>query len=484
MSTSGSAMQVPVDKPRSKRPACEELEDRISSLPDELRTKIISLLPFEHAFKTCILSRSWKHIFSALPNLSFVENNLPEVEDRVHHFAASIDWTLENYEGPGIDTLEIHFNIRKRSRVQLKREWMNFAVEHNVQNLKLTGKMNARQGLPRSLFTSVSLKEFFLTVKDQLLRLPSAIYLPNLTSMSLVGVGFPNDTLTEKLFAGCPLLTRLGIKNCTLYRLSRLTISCPNLKLICISYCVDIDTCVVDIQSSCIEIFLYDGALARSFTFGNMDRLWTVVLNSMRDLEDTRPDSELAAVALSLLRSLRHAREMTLSAMFNKVLSMLGGGLWQLPYFENMKTVGFFVWATALNEEVVMTLLSKFLRVQKMRLIIHRLHSLADMFHVVMLPKKERIWGILRNLEYLQIDNFEGFPLELVILEFFLQNATSLTEVTIRVPQLAYTQHDEDHYHYRFNDHRRLMIVHELKRLSQAYPRPVINIVDVPQTIH
>ncbi|KAK9714811.1 hypothetical protein RND81_06G122200 [Saponaria officinalis] len=386
MSTSGTINQSVVslvDEHKLKRPISEESEDRISSLPDELRTKIVSCLPFEDAFKTCILSKSWKHIFSTLPKLSFRENRFPNVANRVRRFAALVDWTLANYEGSEIESLEIRFNILKKSCVQLRNAWVHFAIEHNVRRLELHGKINARQGLPTSLFTCESLTEFSLAANTQLLKLPSAINLPNLTSLSLIAVIFPDDTLTEALFAGCPLLTGLYIGRCNMFRLARLTISCPKLEGICFSNCMEIDTCTIVLEGSCVKKFVYDGSLPRNFEFGNMVSLWTAILNLRRDIEDGRNDTELAPVALNLLRSMCHARDLTLSALFNEVLPKLGGEPLQLGCFENLKIARLYVWATYANQEIVMTLLSKFHRVEILRLIIHVSIRTSKMKHPI-----------------------------------------------------------------------------------------------------
>ncbi|KAH9611866.1 hypothetical protein KSS87_019545, partial [Heliosperma pusillum] len=160
MSVAGSMKRAQADEPNLKR-SCEEIEDRISSLPNELKTDIISRLPMREALKTCILSRGWKHIFSSLPSLAFFEYQFLSVPNSGRRLVELIDWTLANRDDPELCTLAINFNIFEKPYLTLKNAWINYAVEHNVQYLQIIAKID-EMGLPSSLFTCRTLTVFKL----------------------------------------------------------------------------------------------------------------------------------------------------------------------------------------------------------------------------------------------------------------------------------------------------------------------------------
>ncbi|XP_074272096.1 putative F-box/FBD/LRR-repeat protein At1g78760 [Silene latifolia] len=477
MSSSGSIKRAQDDEPNSKRP-CDEIEDRLSSLPNELKTDIVSRLPIRQALKTSILSRGWKHTFSSLPRLAFFEHQFLSVPNSSRRLVELIDWTLANRDESELCTLAINFNIFEKPCLTLKSTWINFAVEHNVQYLHIIAQIE-ETGLPSSLFTCRTLTVFKFMARAQLLKLPSVIYLPNLKQMSLVNICFPNDILTEMLFAGCPLLLLLCIGKCGLDRLSRLTIPCPKLKILWISNCSGMDTCVINLQGTCLENIYYDGPLARNFEFGTVNRLSGVGFNITREPDDWRNDNELAEVAWNLLRDLIHVRELTLNVLFIKVLWEVRGELWQLRSFRNLTNVRLCVWPSVENEEIVMSLLGKFCHVQQLMVIIHRPIGFGHVLRMEMHPEKYNLDGVLKHLEHLEIDYFGGFELEMGFLKFFLGNAKSLTRVILRTPGMIVNSYGDDRFHH---DDLNQETADELMRLSAAYPTVSMTVFDVNHT--
>jgi F-box domain len=51
--------------------------DRISDLPNQLLTRILSLLPTEEAVRTCILSKRWINVWASVPILVFDNHKHP-----------------------------------------------------------------------------------------------------------------------------------------------------------------------------------------------------------------------------------------------------------------------------------------------------------------------------------------------------------------------------------------------------------------------
>ncbi|CAN1171253.1 F-box/FBD/LRR-repeat protein At1g13570 [Linum perenne] len=57
-----------------KNKATRGKEDRISSLPDDVRLQILTFLPLSEAVKTSLLSTQWRNLWTNLPSLNFDEN--------------------------------------------------------------------------------------------------------------------------------------------------------------------------------------------------------------------------------------------------------------------------------------------------------------------------------------------------------------------------------------------------------------------------
>ncbi|KAK4362110.1 hypothetical protein RND71_017351 [Anisodus tanguticus] len=57
------------DMKRAKAAVEGDREDRISDLPRNVIDRILVLLPVQDAARTCVLSKSWRYIWTMLPSL-------------------------------------------------------------------------------------------------------------------------------------------------------------------------------------------------------------------------------------------------------------------------------------------------------------------------------------------------------------------------------------------------------------------------------
>ncbi|KAF5207271.1 F-box/RNI-like superfamily protein [Thalictrum thalictroides] len=115
--------------------------DRISYLPDPIRSHIVSFLPFKDAIRTSILSQQWRHVCSSLSNLDFrqIEHIKYDGREGRERFKSIIDQTLILHDGSDIQ--KFYFKIRPAeddpiSLLQIN-AWISFALRHNVKNLGL-----------------------------------------------------------------------------------------------------------------------------------------------------------------------------------------------------------------------------------------------------------------------------------------------------------------------------------------------------------
>lgn len=86
----------------------EETLDRLSELPDSLLVPILSLLPTEDAFATCILSKRWRYLCTLVDKFSFNCRDYLKVENPVS-FA---DYVLAHSLSPKIKKLELDCSER------------------------------------------------------------------------------------------------------------------------------------------------------------------------------------------------------------------------------------------------------------------------------------------------------------------------------------------------------------------------------------
>ncbi|XP_071712278.1 putative F-box/LRR-repeat protein At3g42770 [Rutidosis leptorrhynchoides] len=78
----------------------EELQKRRSQpgdVPVELIQRIQSLLPLKEAARTCVLSKTWSHAWSTIPNLRFDVTLMFRNEEKKRNFIQFMDRTISKY---------------------------------------------------------------------------------------------------------------------------------------------------------------------------------------------------------------------------------------------------------------------------------------------------------------------------------------------------------------------------------------------------
>ncbi|KAL5712807.1 hypothetical protein ACHQM5_014939 [Ranunculus cassubicifolius] len=197
--------------------------DRISSLPELIRSHILSFLPIQEALNTTFLSRQWRCIASSLSTFELIGDE--RFLDRIFLFL-----------------LEVHgFPEIKKFSVSLPDSWygikpsrlgfyMRFAIKRSVQEIYLNvlKACNPSSDLFSCVFTCETLTVLTLISID--LKLPQVISLPVLKKLTLGSILFFDDHLTENFFKSCHKLEDLTIDNCSPKHLNVLSISSLTLK--------------------------------------------------------------------------------------------------------------------------------------------------------------------------------------------------------------------------------------------------------------
>ncbi|XP_078156199.1 F-box/FBD/LRR-repeat protein At1g16930-like [Carex rostrata] len=223
-----------MEKPKSDGGTENVEHDRISSLPDEVLTHILSFLSTKEAVSTCVLSKRWIHTWATVPVLDFnlyefLSDNLDghplgEREKRkcVARFEQFVHGVLNNHESANLDVVR-YMREMQRSETFIPMEWLDLValLMPRVINIYIS-RADFKRGnyidLPDSVFSSAKLQHLKMNInidKSPIVR-PASIILPLLKVLQLSGVELHND-FTQKLVKGCPALEMLDLCCCELY---------------------------------------------------------------------------------------------------------------------------------------------------------------------------------------------------------------------------------------------------------------------------
>ncbi|OVA15078.1 F-box domain [Macleaya cordata] len=194
----------------------------ISDLPEGILLHILSFLPIRYAVQASILSRTWRYLWTYMPNLDF--DNFLYLFHHDHYvrrgfvfhekrFADFVDGVLLFHKMSHIQSFRITcFNY---CDVYHAERWINAAINKNVQELELEIPRNQVMKLPDSIFTCESLVS--LKLHDSLPTLPvsTSICFTRLRTLHLVSITFSSRKNSfQKLLSHCPVLENLIIVGC------------------------------------------------------------------------------------------------------------------------------------------------------------------------------------------------------------------------------------------------------------------------------
>ncbi|PSR90019.1 F-box/FBD/LRR-repeat protein [Actinidia chinensis var. chinensis] len=242
-------------------------EDRISSLPDEILSIIITFLNMRDAVKTSMLSRRWKHLYALLSDVNFdmemfgwngnsEDSHKTEILERgciknKHTLAKAVNQFLKIYLGPKLHSFRVSFcfDSEYTSCADL---WISLAVKAGIEKLDLTfvckdylysNSMYENHNFVkytlswRHLSGAFNLKH--LRLHSCRLLIDSSCEISGLTVLDLNYVPLQSNQLSE-IFCSCLNLEWLKLRGCRLSdklcvsglaRLKFLAVdNCPGLK--------------------------------------------------------------------------------------------------------------------------------------------------------------------------------------------------------------------------------------------------------------
>ncbi|GKA72105.1 F-box domain containing protein, partial [Tanacetum coccineum] len=211
--------------------------DRLSSLPDDLVHKILSLNGLKCAIGTSVLSSRWRYIWTSMPFLDFSTEDfstLPKFSESVNHVLSRRNNQVQVYS--------IKLSFRGDVTQDSVKQILNYAFSHNIQHLEVIFLLEDDVEFPFSLFSSHSLKHlslkreflfdkgFRLRALSYKLTVTSILDLPALTTLYLNRVTLSCDDKTYKSigpFSKCANLKHLTLESCRTVGYNGFSVSHP-----------------------------------------------------------------------------------------------------------------------------------------------------------------------------------------------------------------------------------------------------------------
>ncbi|KAL3642161.1 hypothetical protein CASFOL_012976 [Castilleja foliolosa] len=189
--------------------------DRISQLPIHILHRILSNLSQKQSIRTCILSKSWRHVGSTRPKIEFLEEFF---NGDKQSFLSVIDSTLQRYldQNLSVHQFIICMWALDPQSISLLEKWIPILVRImrvKTFHLCFNSERSDYFDLPSIVFQSQTLENLHL--ERCLLREKSidSVRLNNLQTVRLDRVRIKEETF-EKILSSCPLIEKVSLFGC------------------------------------------------------------------------------------------------------------------------------------------------------------------------------------------------------------------------------------------------------------------------------
>ncbi|KAJ0435486.1 putative F-box domain, FBD domain, leucine-rich repeat domain superfamily [Helianthus annuus] len=185
----------------------ENVDDRLSMLPDEILSHILSLMPMKFAIQTSILSKRWRYIWMFVTNLDFGDIHSM---DSLHSLTIIVDRVLRFCTPSQVKLFRLHFRLIC-ARVSRVSNWIDELVRLKISELDL--RVHQLQ-LPPSMFTCSTLTKLRLEPSgydgQNVWEFKCPVNLPCLKTLDMFVFSYPSLN-AFKLISGSPMLESLSL---------------------------------------------------------------------------------------------------------------------------------------------------------------------------------------------------------------------------------------------------------------------------------
>ncbi|XP_058200021.1 F-box/FBD/LRR-repeat protein At5g53840-like isoform X2 [Rhododendron vialii] len=301
-------MNVEPDIPISNRGIDIKPNDRLTELPNEIFSFILSFLSIRDAVKARVLSRRCRHVFPSILHLEFDFHSVLGTNYEGRHsnedsdissearakFAAGVDQFFEIYKGEKINSLRICFALGNEHACYVDR-WIAFAIRRNTEKLDLDFSANQinpfyyfpGQLLPETLYdfpcqflpeaNTSQLKHLYLNSCN--LR-PAPHHVGRLTPLKTLDLEnmVLDQSSAKSIFSGFLNLEWLRLKNISLPETFCIDAPSLHLETLILHDCYGVKK--IEVSSIGLTTFEYIGRV-KSFTFLNVPQLEKVHIRFM-----------------------------------------------------------------------------------------------------------------------------------------------------------------------------------------------------------
>lgn len=220
--------------------------DMISSLPKDILDKILMHLPLRDAIQTSFLSRSWRHAWTFMPSLLFIDDSIPSTVLNAK-FLLFVDRVLLLHNGP---ILKFHLCSSCCCQLAIDR-WILVLSRNGIQEFVLNLRSDERYKVPSTLFFCQELKHMELS--KCIVEPPQTFKGFSLLSSLELCQTILTDNGLENLVSNCPLLENLWLTKfdgCT-----HLKIHAPKLQVLTIiGFFEDLHLATPNLVAATIEL--------------------------------------------------------------------------------------------------------------------------------------------------------------------------------------------------------------------------------------